>query len=154
MTDELRKEIIAELRTYRGTPWVHQGRTRQGIDCIGLALVAARKVGMVQEGQTDRDLNIPNYGRFPYRKTFQTFMNERLIRIKREELKIADLVLITLAVAPMHVGVLGNYRHDGTGPPFTLIEARTRNMAVTEVPFDHLRPPYAVHGYYRFPGLD
>lgn len=35
-------DIVREARTYVGTPWVHQGRSRQGLDCLGLTSVVAR----------------------------------------------------------------------------------------------------------------
>lgn len=35
-------DIVQEARTYIGTPWVHQGRSRDGVDCLGLASLVAR----------------------------------------------------------------------------------------------------------------
>ena len=31
-------DILAHARGYLGTPWVHQGRSSAGLDCLGLAL--------------------------------------------------------------------------------------------------------------------
>ena len=33
-------------RSYLGTPWLDSGRSRQGIDCLGLVLCAARDIGV------------------------------------------------------------------------------------------------------------
>jgi cell wall-associated NlpC family hydrolase len=44
MTQE---EFIAAARAYVGTPWRHQGRSKTGMDCIGLVLAAARDTGLV-----------------------------------------------------------------------------------------------------------
>jgi cell wall-associated NlpC family hydrolase len=38
--------FIAAARRYLGTPWRHLGRSRAGLDCIGLVLVAARDAGL------------------------------------------------------------------------------------------------------------
>lgn len=38
--------FVAAARSYVGVPWRHLGRARTGVDCIGLALLAARDVGI------------------------------------------------------------------------------------------------------------
>lgn len=49
--------FIAAARSYIRTPWKHQGRTRSGVDCIGLVVLAGRDCGL--------DLPLEaNYGRF------------------------------------------------------------------------------------------
>lgn len=37
--------LCAELLTWQGVPWQHQGRSRAGVDCVGLALVALAEQG-------------------------------------------------------------------------------------------------------------
>jgi len=37
-----RADLIAAARKFRGAPFVHQGRGRAGVDCLGLLLVAGR----------------------------------------------------------------------------------------------------------------
>ncbi len=32
-------------RAYLGTPWLHQGRSRQGIDCVGLLVLSVQDCG-------------------------------------------------------------------------------------------------------------
>lgn len=42
--------FVAELRTWVGTPWRHQGRTKgRGVDCIGLIVAAARDAGVMAD---------------------------------------------------------------------------------------------------------
>lgn len=38
--------LIREARALCGVPWIHQGRTRLGVDCIGLIVLAARNAGI------------------------------------------------------------------------------------------------------------
>ena len=38
--------FTAELLTWQGVPWHHQGRTRAGVDCVGLALAALAEQGI------------------------------------------------------------------------------------------------------------
>ncbi len=39
-------EFVAAARAYIGTPFVHQGRSRHGLDCVGLVVCAARDAGL------------------------------------------------------------------------------------------------------------
>lgn len=38
--------FIAAARAWVGVPWVHQGRNRAGIDCVGLVVLSARACGL------------------------------------------------------------------------------------------------------------
>lgn len=39
--------VTAEFRGWLGVPWVHQGRTRHGIDCAGLIVCALGNLGLL-----------------------------------------------------------------------------------------------------------
>lgn len=39
-------DLVREARLLVGTPWLHQGRTRLGVDCIGLVILAAKNAGL------------------------------------------------------------------------------------------------------------
>jgi cell wall-associated NlpC family hydrolase len=51
--------LIDAARAYLGTPFMHQGRSRHGLDCIGLLVCAARDAGAHIEDRTNypRDPN-------------------------------------------------------------------------------------------------
>jgi cell wall-associated NlpC family hydrolase len=40
------QQLIDEARKLVGTPWRHQGRSKLGVDCIGLVLLAAKNAGL------------------------------------------------------------------------------------------------------------
>lgn len=52
--------VIAEARTWLGVPYRHQGRTRLGIDCVGLPIVVGQALGLWPPR-----FEIANYGRLP-----------------------------------------------------------------------------------------
>jgi cell wall-associated NlpC family hydrolase len=39
------EELIVAARSLLGVPWMHQGRTRLGVDCIGLVALSFRQAG-------------------------------------------------------------------------------------------------------------
>lgn len=45
--------LIAAARAYLGTPFAHQGRSRHGLDCVGLLVLAARDAGARIEDRAD-----------------------------------------------------------------------------------------------------
>lgn len=53
--------VTTEFRSWVGTPWVHQGRTRHGIDCGGLMVKALGGLGLLPDDFDDPQA----YGREP-----------------------------------------------------------------------------------------
>jgi len=61
--------IVAEARTWIGVPFLHQGRSRNGVDCIGLVLCVRAALGPFPEAQgkpttysrTARDASLLSY---------------------------------------------------------------------------------------------
>ncbi|WP_292622064.1 NlpC/P60 family protein [Mesorhizobium sp.] len=45
--------FVAAARDFIGVPWVHQGRTERGIDCVGLVVLAARAAGIDVQATAD-----------------------------------------------------------------------------------------------------
>jgi cell wall-associated NlpC family hydrolase len=54
----IRADIVAAARGWIGVPWRHQGRSRAGVDCVGLIVVVCRELGL-----SDYDSTV--YGRDP-----------------------------------------------------------------------------------------
>lgn len=55
-------EVIAEARLWIGIPFMHQGRSRRGVDCIGLIIAVGQRLELVPPDFERRD-----YGRQPSR---------------------------------------------------------------------------------------
>ena len=58
--------VVAAARGWIGVPYLHQGRSRSGIDCIGLVLQVAREAGI-----GPADLDFRRYGRMPQREMIE-----------------------------------------------------------------------------------
>lgn len=66
--------FVEAARKYIGVPWIHQGRSKIGIDCVGLIVLSARDCG----------LDVPmlaDYGRSP-----------NFSRVKRELMRFGSRV--------------------------------------------------------------
>ncbi len=148
--DEKRLEIARAVRACLNTEWMHQGRRPGlGLDCIGLALIAARAVGEVTPEQ---EAEIPNYGVIPHKNSFLRFMQRNLSLITWPEVLVGDLALICWRSYPMHVGIMVDRDARGSlQAPFDMIHADAASCGVREMIFDP--KGVVVHGYYRFRGL-
>ena len=47
-----RTDIVAAARGWLGVPWRHQGRSRAGVDCVGLVVVVCRSLGLSDHDST------------------------------------------------------------------------------------------------------
>lgn len=64
MTRVSKDSLIAEARRLVGVPFVHQGRSIHGVDCIGLPALAALNLGLDPEKATGLK-DTRDYGRQP-----------------------------------------------------------------------------------------
>ena len=51
--------LVNAARSYLGTPWQHQGRSRNAIDCLGLLALSERDTGRAVADRTDY-ARVPN----------------------------------------------------------------------------------------------
>lgn len=55
------QEVVRVARTWVGVPFRHQGRDRNGVDCVGVPIVVLAELGAVE-----RDFEILDYPRQPH----------------------------------------------------------------------------------------
>lgn len=94
-------------RGYLDTPFRHQGRSRSGLDCIGLLVLALADCGRAVD-------DVTSYGANPYRGQLEAnLLREFGPAISKADAQPGDIVAIDFAGATRHVGVLGEYVHGG-----------------------------------------
>lgn len=79
--------------------WLHQGRNRQGIDCIGLVVVVRRELGI-------GDYDLSGYPREPDGTFMNHFFKAGGVRVAIPQAQPADLLLFRDATSPCHVGII------------------------------------------------
>jgi len=99
MTADERRRFIAAARALVGAPFKHRGRSAEGVDCVGLVVLALAAVG---RGVADRD----DYGRNPFRDG----LREAAVAHFGEpvsDMQAGDVVLFAWGRdEPNHVGIL------------------------------------------------
>lgn len=101
------QRAVAEARSYIGVKWRHRGRTRLGIDCIGLVVKAVAAGGIDMRDRRD-------YGREPWKDGLRRELQEHF-GDPVTDMQPGDVVLMRWDQdpEPAHVGVIGDYPHGG-----------------------------------------
>jgi cell wall-associated NlpC family hydrolase len=89
-------DFIAQARALIGTPFMHQGRTQYGLDCIGLAALAARRAG------THITWDRTCYPRDPTGE-LKPALDEHMVTV--HAWCAADILLFRFGLEPQHVGI-------------------------------------------------
>ena len=113
--------FIAAARGYVGVPWRHQGRSRFGIDCVGLLVCVARDLGIQIE-------DMRAYEREPRAHDLARMLRRHCVSVPVAGMRRGDIVL--MGRPSTHVGFLTQGHR-----PFGLIHVPT-NGACVEVRFD------------------
>jgi len=79
--------FISKCREWESVPWRHQGRTRSGVDCVGLFSCVANELGFPQVIPT-------NYHRDPDGKLLLAELRSRFMEIKVKDREAGDLVVM------------------------------------------------------------
>ena len=95
-----RADIVAAARTWIGVRWQHQGRTRHGIDCIGLPVVVAFELGLIAA------MPAADYPRRPNGTFLARFRETALIEILPNQVQSGDVLVFAQQTAPCHCGIL------------------------------------------------
>jgi len=100
--------IVLAARRYVGTPWVHQGRTAQGLDCIGLMIVAAQEAGhldaMARRGRPFQEV--------PYQRfadgSLMRWLEYYLEPVVLGQVANGDVLAFKIRRVPQHVGMVSD----------------------------------------------
>lgn len=95
-----REQIVSAARRYLGVRYRHQGRNRQGLDCIGLLICVARDVGYVAEG--DR----LDYSRQHNGVALRAGLDANAVPIAVDQYKPGDILLMRFDTLPQHVAIV------------------------------------------------
>lgn len=127
-------DVITAARGWLNVRYRHQGRTRHGVDCIGLVLVVCRELGLT-------DVEFRQYPRVARDDTLQQQIARHCTRIEAPE--PGCVVLFRWGQHVQHCGI---YTGD------TLIHAMVRLKRVREHGYRGLWTRLA-HSYWRLPGV-
>lgn len=148
-----RAAYVAACRALLGVPWLHQGRNEAGVDCVGLLVVPAIRVGLMAA-----DVVTPDYQRGPKGDRLDTLLHEHGRRLADWRAALpGDVLAIKYQAQPQHVCVVTREWNADWG--FHVIHAYGSSEmpgSVVEHRLDHtwLRSHRArIHAAFQFRGI-
>lgn len=99
--------LYEAARAYLGTPFRHQGRSRSGLDCVGLVVLSLADIGHAVA-------DVTTYGPNPHHGLLEQHLVETFgPSIGRSDLQPGDIVSIAFVRATRHVAIVGDYPGGG-----------------------------------------
>jgi cell wall-associated NlpC family hydrolase len=134
-------DVVAAARLELGTPWVHQQRApRIALDCAGLVIVTAKRLGLVAEG-----FDVNGYSRTPD-GTMLALCEAHMTPVS--DLELGAVLVLQTDRDPQHIGIVGDYRHGG----WSIIHACSSAGKVVETRLMFARN-FVLRGIFRMPGV-
>ncbi len=94
--------MVAEARSWLGTPYVHQGRVKgAGVDCAGLVICVGHALGLTE-------FDADGYARLPDGWRLMALCEAHMDRIGVDEIAPGDVVLLRWRRYPQHVAIVGD----------------------------------------------
>lgn len=118
-----RAAVIAAARSFVGTPFRHQGRSAQGVDCVGLLVCIARALNLPHD-------DVTGYTRRAEGMGFLEHFRGQLVEISLASACAGDVLVFVETVYPCHTALLTE-RH---GIPH-LIHAHAPRRKIIEEPY-------------------
>lgn len=94
-----RGDVVTLARTWIGVPYLHQGRSRLGVDCVGLIIVVARQLGLT-------DYDISGYPRVPSGDFLRAECDRMMARISIASARPGDVLLLRFRREPQHLALM------------------------------------------------
>lgn len=123
--------FVGEARTYLGVRWRHQGRSREGVDCIGLPVVCAAAVRGLDIPLPDYRPPIPDYRPTTNDEAMLRGCQQYLQPVATADAQPGDIVVLGFE-KQRHMAILGDYPGGG----LSLIHAYLPNGKVVEMRLD------------------
>jgi len=115
-----RSDVVTAARSFLAVPWRHQGRDRDGLDCVGLVIMVARAIG---EGA---DWLEQPYATFPSERHVRAVLDAHLTPLRGAP-EPGDIALIRWRRTANHLAFVT----DG-GQPFGLLHSYRAMGKVSE----------------------
>ena len=98
-------DIVTCARSWVGVRWLHQGRSREGVDCAGLVIEVAHELGLSEFDTAD-------YARQATDESMLDLCREHLTEVTQSDMRPGD-VLVLRFDCNRHIGFVGDYVHGG-----------------------------------------
>lgn len=137
-----RDEVEAAARDWLGVKWAHQGRSRRGVDCIGLVIKVGETFGIPYE-------DLLGYSRQPTGYHFLDHVRKFLTPVSFSDTRRGNIGIFRQVQFPCHIGIFT----EKDGLPH-IINSRADRGRVVEETFKDGEHGLNLIQVLGFPGLE
>jgi len=144
-----RADLVAAARKFRGVPFAHQGRSRGGLDCLGLLLTAGRACNpeidaywrelAIAEGRPllkpGNPIDDPRYDITPNPAEMTAWLDYCAVRKAVLAPRPGDILTFLMNLNPTYLG----FATEVQGRPYVLAAFSTARMVTERALTGHLR---------------
>jgi cell wall-associated NlpC family hydrolase len=105
-----KSKIVAQARTWLGTPFKHQGRLKGvGVDCLGLIICTLAELEISFTGKNISEIDEKNYSMLPSGERLQNKLNQYAQAITNSQIMAGDILLMQFSGEPQHLAFATNH---------------------------------------------
>lgn len=101
-------DVVNEARKWKGIPFKHQGRTKNGVDCVGLCLVVGWSLGVYSKDHKA-------YSIYPQKDLLKSHLDEILIECPKSDIETGCIVMMKIDIDPQHMAIVCPYSEKSFG---------------------------------------
>lgn len=149
--EELREKVVSEAKKLINTPFSHRGRTRFGIDCLGLVYICYSRAGIPGLKDGDGRIYEPNWYMFCDKERYLDNLLNYCDFVEDGSIEKADIPLFKCYENLVtHGGIYisdGNFIHASSGKTKVTRRVRMDNI------YDHRYWSKKLYKFLRFKGF-
>lgn len=131
-------DLVTAARSFMGCRWRHQGRSREGVDCIGLVVAARAALGL-------QTLDVNDYNRKQPGEPMLEYCRLHMLPVQIGDLRAADILVMAYGDF-RHMAIVADCVYGG----LSLVEAHLEVGKVAERRLDDALLA-RVRGAFRMP---
>jgi len=111
-----RAQIVAEARTWIGTPWAHRMWTKGvGCDCVGLVRGTMHALGLLSADMHEWPgaHEYADYSQEPRANLLKTLCDRYLAPVSFSDMQLGDVCLFAVQRHPQHLAIVADSPHGG-----------------------------------------
>jgi hypothetical protein len=131
-TQLLKQQVLLQARSWVGTKFHHQGRSKKtqtqdgAVDCIGLIVGVAKELGLKnRNNELISKYDVTDYSKLGIGNRLINTLEEHFDLVK--DIQVSDVLLFSIMGQPQHVGIVAEKDNR-----FTLIHSYQGNNQVVE----------------------
>jgi cell wall-associated NlpC family hydrolase len=103
------QDVVRMARHWLDVPFAHQGRSRAGVDCLGLLVMVSAALQLEFNGKPASSLDDSHYSHRPNTVHLWRGLKNALQIVPKNQMQMADILLLNIEDRPQHLAIVSDY---------------------------------------------